>query len=377
MAVNKKNLRYCQVLYDGTYYDIMVAVNDLDELDQILQDWALNEFNVELDLPAALILNKAASEVLTALDIDEYVYIDSPVSAYLDKPRFAGISGDLPVFPTALTDEDYYIVPACMAFLWSEPLMQGYFGEYIIPESANFTLAAGINYIGIDFNAGDPVYQLYTSFDSINFSSIIPIVTVLNFGGEIYNVPFGNTGDGLPEKLIKTINRRKQFDILDPYTLETGASDLSVVLSDIVVGVGTEEITCLDVDTNTVGHDMYLYYLDSSSVWQTSKQSQLNNLQYQTALNGLGILNQSEYVVNHIYRVVDSEKILLFNLLSQNYVTLQEAIDSAELTNIPEAVKNSAVCVGRIIVAQAQATGPLVQTIQKNVFAAPIPLQLF
>ena len=365
MAVNKKNLRYCQVLYDGTYYDIMVAVNDLDELDQILQDWALNKFNVELDLPAALILNKAATEVLTALDVDEYVYIDSPVSAYLEKPRTAGISGTPPVLPTALVDT-YYVVPACMAFLWSEPEMIGYFGEYIVPESASFTLAAGINYIGIDFNDGDPVYQLYTSFDSINFSSIIPIVTVLNFGGAIYNIPFGNTGDGLPEKLIKLINRRKSFEILDPYTLVN--SGLYIELGEIVVGNGTDELTCLEMDTETTGHDMYFYSKNSSSVWSAAKVATINNTQYQSASSGLASLAGGEFVINFLYRVVDEEKTLMFYTLSNKFATLQAAINSlGAIDDLPEAVAASAVCVGRAIVEQ-NSSSPTIQKVQKLTF---------
>ena len=365
MAVNKKNLRYCQVLYDGTYYDLMIAVTDLDETDQILQDWALNKFEVELDLPSALILNKDATEIITALDIDSYVYIDSPVSAYMELPRFAGISGTLPVLPTALDDEDYYVLPTCLAYLWSHPTMSGYFGEYIIPESQNFTLSEGANFIGIDFNAGEPIYQLYTSFDSINFATIIPVVTVLNFEGSIYNIPYGQTGYGLPEKIMQMMTRRNNFEILDPYIM--ALSGLYIELGAVVVGYGVEEITCLALDTQTTGHDMYLYYLNGSLEWVSSKIATINNTQYQSPATGIETLGAGNFVVNYIFRAVNDTKRLLFYVLSDTFESLQLAIDSPEITDIPDDVKMSAVCVGRIIIEQGASTA-LVQTVQKTIF---------
>ena len=365
MAVNKKNLRYCQVLYLGTYYDIFVAVTDLDEIDQILQDWALNKFNVELDLPAALILNKAITEVVTALDVDEYVYIDSPVSAYMELPRFAGISGTFPVLPGALDLEGFYVLPEVTAFLWSAVGQSGYFGEYIVPISQDFTLSAGINYIGITFNAGVPIYQLYTAWSSFDFSTTFPVVTVLSFGGSVYEIPFGNTGDGLPEKLIGAMTRKKSFEILDEYIMVN--SGLYAELGAVVVGHGTDELTCLAMDTETTGHDMYFYSKNSSGVWSAAKVATINNTQYQTSATGLDTLAGGEFVINYLFRVVDEAKRLMFYVLSNKFATLQAAINAPEITGIPEAITGSAVCVGRMIIEQGS-SAPTVQLVRKTIF---------
>ena len=366
MASNKKNLRYCQVLYSGTYYDIMVAVSDLDEIDQILQDWAINKFSAELDLPAALVMNKDASEVLTSIDADNYVYIDSPVSAYMEMPRYAGVSGTFPTLPTVLNGSGYYVVPACLAYLYSEADQAGYFGEYIIEQSQNFTLTAGMNFIGITFNAGTPIYQIYTSFSSFDFSSIIPIASVLYFGGVIYNTPFGQTGYGLSEKTIEIMGRRKRFDILDPYTL--AMSGLYAELGLLTTGYGVNEYTLQAMDTETSGHDLYLYYLNSGLAWTSSKISTLSNSQYQSPLTGIQTLAGGKYVINYLFRAVDPTLRLMFYVLSNTFDTLQAAIDSPEITDIPDAIKYSSVCVGRVIILQGASTGT-VQIVQKIAFS--------
>lgn len=86
-TAKRKNLRVCQVCYDSHYYDVIVGVNNLDELDDILTDWAKQEFGVmtgsmtdpilpvPLDLPASLVYCKNISEVITTLDIDNYGYV--------------------------------------------------------------------------------------------------------------------------------------------------------------------------------------------------------------------------------------------------------------------------------------------------------------
>lgn len=362
MAVNKRNLRYCQVLYLGKYYDVMIAVAGLDEVDNILQEWAVNKFSTTLDLPSALIQNKDATEILKTIASDGFAYLQSPVASYMDMPRYAGISGDLPVFPTVLAEAGHYTVPTCLAFLWSEPEFMGYFGEYIIPVSQEFTLSIGINHIGISFNTGSPIYSLHNSFDDFNFSSVIPVVSVLYFGTETYNIPFGQTGYGLPEKILKNFNKKQKLSIVDNYTLIT--DNRYINLGELLVNVGVSNILCQAVDTEIIGNDMYLHYKDSSSVWQNTKVSQVDNQQYQSISSGLASLSAGEFVINNIFRVVDAGKTLIFSVLSNKFTTLQSALNSADITDLPPMFKGSAVLIGRVII-EKDATVPTIQTIQK------------
>lgn len=83
MAVSaKKNLRVCKVIDSlGDYYDIIVAVDDLDEVDGIIADWATDN-SLTVTLPSGLVYCKDISEVITTLDIDEYAYVQSTSTSY-------------------------------------------------------------------------------------------------------------------------------------------------------------------------------------------------------------------------------------------------------------------------------------------------------
>ena len=362
MAVNRKNLRYCQVLHDEITYDVIVAVANLDEVDNILQDWALDVIGEALDLPTELVLNKELKEILTTLDVDKYVYVQSPVAAYMEAPRFAGISGDLPVFPTALNANSKYQLPQAMAFLWSEAGFKGYFGEYIIPQSQEFTLSAGVNYIGIMFNSGSPAWVLYNSFSSFDFSSIIPVVTVFSFASGIYVIPWGQTGYGLPEKALKLFNGKRDIEIVGRYTLT--ATGRYVQLGALVANNGMAEINCPAVDTENAVHSMYLFYKDASSVWQNTKITQINNSQYQSN-SGLASLTAGEYVINNIFRVVDGNGSIIFNVLSGKFSSLQDALNSGDNVVVPDMFKGVAVHVGRVIIGQGASTATI-QVLKKN-----------
>ena len=359
---NSKNLRYCNILHAGISYDVMVGVGDLDELDNILQDWALSK-GITLNLPQDLIANQAITEVLTTLNIDEFVYIESPVSAYMEKQRYAGVSGTFPLLPTALVG-GFYIVPTCLAFLWSEAGNDGYFGEYVIPESDPYTLTAGINYIGISFNTGAPAYTMHTNFSDFDFSSVIPVVTVLNFGSKFMSIPFGQCGYGLPEKKLSLEVEKDPLTVMSAYTLTSPASNY-VSLSAVSVRSGVKEVVCPAVLTSSVANDMYLHYKDSSSVWQNTKVTQLNNTQCQTASSGLASLNSGEFVINNIFRVVDGTVSMIFNVLSDRFSTLQDAMNSSDIVDVPPMFKGSAVHIGRMIV-EINSTVPAVQKLNNR-----------
>lgn len=362
MAANSKNLRYCEVLYNSTHYDVMIAVDDLDEVNNILQDWALDTLGATLNLPEALIQNKDITEVLTSKDIDNFVYLQSANSSYIDMPRSAGIKGDFPTLPTVLVG-GLYVAPATNAYLYSESDFDGYFGEYSIDQKS-FSLSSGVNFLGIRFNSGSPEYILYTDDTSFNYSDIIPVATILYFSSTIYNIPYGQSGYGLAEKLLKILKERDEFVITSDFTL--GTSTNHVELGALTVNRGTQYISCGAFDSEEANNDMYLFYKDAMGTWQTSSSGVINNTQYQSN-SGLASLGAGEFVINYIYRVVHSGELLVFIKLSSNFASLASAKESDVITDLPDTIKNSCVLVGRIIVEQGSSS-PIVQKIQKYSF---------
>ena len=189
----KKNLRYCQVEYNNKTYDVMVAVTDLDEVNDALQEWALEKLGATLDLPTKLLINKDAVEALTAFAVDSYVYLKGPSRSYMDMPRYVGITGNMPVLPTELVGGKY-VMPATTACMYSQSSYGGYFGEYAIAE-AEFTLSSGVNYIGVTITAlGVPQYHPFFSDNPLisNKSMYISMALWLNLLYGSFNNHCGN-----------------------------------------------------------------------------------------------------------------------------------------------------------------------------------------
>jgi hypothetical protein len=360
MAANKKNLKVCEIQHTPhlgslTTYDVIIAIAETDEIDSVLQDWALATIGETLNLPEEMIYCKDITEVISSLDIDEFVYLQSAVSSYMDAPRYAGVSGDLPLFPVALSG-GLYVLPACEAFLWSQAGGQGYFGKYTIP-TKGLSITEGLNYIGIRFNSGQPEYIKYTDMTAFDYSSIIPLIIVLSFSGVLFLFPFGQSGDVLPEKLLQNDLDPK---IKGAFTLSSASNYVS--LSAVTVKKGVEETDCEAVVMSDPDNDMYLYYKDSSHVWQKSAVTVLNNTQYQST-GGLASLSPGDYVVNYIYRMINPDSKVLFSVLSGAFDSLADAKESEFVSDLPDVIKDTAVLVGRAIVVQAS-TSPVVQKVQ-------------
>jgi hypothetical protein len=58
----RKNLRYCKILNNDVSYEIYIAINDLDEVDEILEAWALEQ-GITLNLPSDLVSNEHVDDV--------------------------------------------------------------------------------------------------------------------------------------------------------------------------------------------------------------------------------------------------------------------------------------------------------------------------
>jgi len=358
---NFKNLRYCEVLHEGKYYDVMIGVTDLDEVNNVLQEWALAKFGVNIDLPTALTKNLDIKEVVTSKNIDEYVYVQGAVSSYMDMPKYAGISGGEPILPKILVNSKY-VVPALSVFLYSLPEFSGVFGEYSIEATELTLIDDEINYIGVDYTLGEPVVNVYANDTFFNYSSIIPICKILSMDTELNVTPYGMLGDGLSERLFV---KSKDFKIDGNFDFSSNALNVEVGAFDVVNGASIIETPA--IETDTVDNDMWLYYINGTGVdWEKSENPEINNTQFQ-GLTGLETLASGKFVINYIYKVIDDTNKLLFNVLSGSFDSLALAKESANLKTLPDNIVNGAVLVGRIIV-EKDSVLPLAQEIQNVIF---------
>ena len=358
MSVNTKSLKVCRVEYSSTEYDIICAVDSLDDINDIIQDWAVETLGTVIDLPNDLVYTKDITDtsvVLSALTLDGNVYLRSAVSSYMDVPRYAGISGDFPTLPTTLT-AGYYVAPECYAFLYSEADMGGFFGKNLIAEKS-LTLSEGINYIGIRYNAGSPEWIRYADSTTFDYSSIFPVAIVIDYSDTLHVIPYGQYGYGLPEKLQQNDFVPK---VTSTFTLETSSN--YVTLSALTAKKGVQEFSCDEVDTSDAGI-FYQYHKADTGVWTKTTRTTINNTQYQTTASGLGTLGAGKFVINQVYRLLHSSTDMIFTVLSGSFDSLAEAKESEMVSELPSIVEDGAVLVGRIIVEQAS-TSPTIQKVQ-------------
>lgn len=76
----KLNLRLCKIKHDLKIYYVMLGVSDLDNVDDILQEWAAEVIGstVVLNLPEELLQNQNITEVTQLPKVDSFVYIPTP-----------------------------------------------------------------------------------------------------------------------------------------------------------------------------------------------------------------------------------------------------------------------------------------------------------
>jgi hypothetical protein len=253
-------------------------------------------------------------------------------------------------------------MPATSVNLFTGSNFDGVLANYTVP-TKSFTLVENeVNYIGISYNSGVPEYVLYNSQSYFNYSNIIPVCSILYFNSELNVIPFGSTGNSLPEKNIKVNYPNGDFKIVSNFTFNHDT--LYVELSALTANNGVSTIVCPLVDTAEAENDMWLWYKDATQAWQKALSNQLNVSQYQGDGIGLQDLTASKFVINYVYRVLDTDNKLLFSVLSGEFDTLDEAKESDMITDLPDALTRSAVLVGRFICEKDTST-PVVQKIQR------------
>ena len=344
---SKKNLRFCEVKIDSTIYALFIAVSDLDQVNNIIEAWA-TENELIVSLPNDLITNIDISEVSSISNqvakVNSYVYLQDSLASYLSLNRSSGVDEN-PVYPTSLNGDSKYELPSITVSLYDEENYQGNFAEYEV-EALDVALNVGVNFIGIDYNAGIPIWKVETT-DTFNDSSSKLVLKVFNFESDLYILPKLSTSYGLPEKLFS----EKDFEISDfAYTL--GVTTKFVNLSALTAKFGLNEVVCPIFDSQT--DNMYLFYKDASSVWQKSVITEYNDTQFQGT--GLEALAGGEFVNNEIYRVVDGTQKTVFIVLSGKFTSQQDAIDADFVSDLPDEIKEMGVFVGRFVVEQNSST---------------------
>jgi len=113
----------------------------------------------------------------------------------------AGVIGTHP----ALIDNNdgTFDIAGCEVLLYSNSEKSGELKKFtILADTGVVTTADVTNYLVVDYNSGNPIYQVITNLSLINESDVIPVTTIYNDNNtELHLIEWDSLGDGLSNPL--------------------------------------------------------------------------------------------------------------------------------------------------------------------------------
>lgn len=217
------------------------------------------------------------------------------------------------------------------------------------------------NFILINYNSGNPVYQFSTTNTS-NVSDIILVGSVYRKGIELHTKGNDALGSGLAEKILDWIQKT------NPNAKYYGINLATTVLRGITIseGVSYNTVTPIEFDyfnsTATAISDFDFYYTTNSGVnWIDLRISSYLNTVYQTP-TGLVNLLPNQFVAAYIYRGLESEPHAYY-ILGGNHLTSAGAISETIPDNKPPIIVSHGVYVGKLIIEQGQSASQVIPAV--------------
>jgi hypothetical protein len=214
------------------------------------------------------------------------------------------------------------------------------------------------NYIFIDYNGGNPIYQISTDDSSINDSDVVRYLVAYRLDNEVHILDYGDQGAGLPNKLNYRLISTQKFARESGLSLGLSGDTGIPTLTSGVIWNGSHrqelpEISGLD--------EFYKSYHIGGSWTATTGNPYINNIYYD---NGTNIVSGTtgKYLVNWYYRGEERE-----NHFFEVYGNAQyDNISSAQLSTIPpvpELISSHTFIVGRIIIGVGLYSGTTIETV--------------
>lgn len=229
-------------------------------------------------------------------------------------------------------------------------------------------------YIVVNYNGGSPEFQIMDSVASINESDIVPVFTIVRTLNNIHYIGWDQLGAGLANKMharfVKTQRFARESGLSlsstfittnnQSYTWASGATlntftgnGYDIKISSGVVWNGAVRTTLEPADSKV--DKLRFYFHDTNGNWTyTNTNTIINRRQYDkltagglyTGLSDLGAT--ARYGVAWIYRGVLVDKYIGY-VLSNNYYSKTEAINSTPPAMLPDILENLSVLVGKVV----------------------------
>lgn len=210
-----------------------------------------------------------------------------------------------------------------------------------------------LNYIVIDYNGGNPKYDVLLSDATINDSSIVLFMIIYRLGTIIHTLEFGNQGAGLPNKLNDRIIMTDRFARESGFSLGlSGATGIATVGAGVSWnGVNRQSLNALNSQDDIFFQN---YHVGGSWVYTTSSNT-INNQYYDNGTNPV-LSSPGKFLVNWYFRGLEINDHIYEVWGNDEYNNVSEAQLSTEPI-LPELVSSQSFLLGRIIVGYTASTG--------------------
>jgi hypothetical protein len=219
------------------------------------------------------------------------------------------------------------------------------------------------NYVVINYNNGNPIYEVLNNPGTVNHSDIILYLIVYRLDNFIHVLEFGNDGAGLPNKLNNRLLSTERFAREDGLSLGLSASTGVVLISSGIAWNGTNRQGLVGVNSQD---DIFFQNYHSGGTWvYTTTADTINNTFYD---DGTDIVSATpgNYLVNWYFRGQEINDHIYEVWGNDEYISVLDAEASSEPT-LPELITSHAFLVGRIIIGVGETTG-ITQTAFGTVF---------
>lgn len=232
-----------------------------------------------------------------------------------------------------------------------------------------FTLAdLTVSYVVVDYNAGTPIVKVVTNVDLITESDVVPVFTVYRHGTHVHSLPWDHLGLGLSNKINQRLVKTQRFTRESGLAVSESAGRIVLVGSG-VVWYGAVRVL-LDACNSSIDELHLYYHVASAWISDSVHVAAYNNTQYD---NGVGLQTavNNRYLINWIYRGVETEPHLYTVLGTQDYIKLEDAVAAQPRADLPTEIRAHAMLVGKIIVLKNAATATSILSPFDITFNAP------
>ena len=232
-------------------------------------------------------------------------------------------------------------------------------------EGATFDPPYGKSYLVADYNGGTPVTKIITDVELITESDVCPAVTVYRDADDsLHLLDWDGIGSGMGNRLHQRTVKTKRFERESGLLLtEFGTRNIAVSAGKIWYGANR---VSLDQALSTT--DLCELWYHVSGTWTKATTTQYNNSQYDDGTD-LVALTGSHYTVNWVFRGIEYNKHIAYVLGNDTYSQPAQAEAAKVPDDLPDLLQCQFKLVGRIVVANGDATATSVTSAFDQVFS--------